>query len=209
MSFKDRQDAAEKLTEPLLKYKGKKDVVLYALPRGGVVLGVEIAKKLKAPLDLIIPRKIGHPYYPEYAICALAEGGSLVCNEQERQNADKDWLDKEVKKEQQEANRRSKTYLGKKTRLSAKDKIAIIIDDGIATGLTMKAAILDIKKQQPKKIVVAIPVTPKETATQLETDVDEVIALEKPLLFRGAIGAYYQEFGEVNDDQVVDLLSGL
>ncbi|MGD9129588.1 MAG: phosphoribosyltransferase family protein [Candidatus Woesebacteria bacterium] len=206
MQFKNRLEAAKKLAQALLKYKNQ-DVVLYSLPRGGIVLGVEIARQLKAPLDLIIPRKIGHPSSAEYAICALAEGGSLVCNEAERKIINQDWLKKEVKKEQQEAIRRSKVYLAEKKRLSATNKVAIIVDDGIATGLTIKAAILDIKKQKPKKIVIAVPVLPKDTAADLRKNVDELISLEEPWFFKGAIGSYYQEFGQVSDEEVIALLN--
>ena len=162
---------------------------------------------MQAPLDLIIPRKIGHPYSSEYALCALAEHGSLVCNEAEKAGVDKHWFALELKKEQEEVKRRRKVYLSAKPRLKATNKIAIIVDDGVATGLTMKAAILDVRKQEPKKIVVAVPVISKQTTSDLE--VDEVVALEKPILFRGSIGAYYQEFGQVNDDEVVKLLANL
>lgn len=206
MLFKNRLDATKQLISLLNKFHQEKNLVVYALPRGGVVLGVIIAKALKANFDLIIPRKIGHPAMTEYAICALTEGGSLICNEEERTQIDERWLQEEVAKEKKEAKRRAQKYLKNRPRITATGKTAIIIDDGIATGLTMKAAILDIQKQHPSKIIIAVPVVPKETYDELASMVDEVITLNKDELFRGAIGAYYQEFEQVTDEAVIELL---
>lgn len=205
MFFKDRSEAGEELATKLEKYQNQ-DVVVYALPRGGVVLGVEIAKKLHAPLDLVITRKIGHPLNPEYALCATSENAHMVCNEEEVAGIDKKWFEAEVQKERQEAKRRREAYFKGRKPIPAKGKIAIIVDDGVATGLTMFTAILEIKHQETKKVVVAVPVAPKETADQIKSKVDEFVALEIPEVFLGAIGSYYQSFPQVSDEEVIKLM---
>src|SRR3989344_1657662 len=145
MRFKDRADAGRKLAHALNKFKGRQGVV-YALPRGGVVLGVEIAQALHMPLDLVIPRKIGHPISPEYAIGAVVENGEKVCNEMEVARIDPEWFRREVERERQEARRRRELYLGGREPAPVEGKTAIIVDDGIATGLTMEVAIRDVKR---------------------------------------------------------------
>jgi len=207
MRFKNRADAGKKLAEALEKFK-EKDIVVLALPRGGVVLGYEIAKYLGAPLDLVITRKIGHPRNPEYAICAIAEDGHVLCNERERRAVDEDWFEKESKREQEEAKRRRKLYLGGK-KANIKDKTVVIVDDGVATGLTLRLAILEAKHEESKKIIVAVPVAPRDTAEEIKKTVDEFIALDTPTLYSGAVGAYYDEFDQVSDGEVVKLLDEL
>ena len=169
-------------------------------------MGVEVAKELNAPLDLLIPRKIGHQFNPEYAICAVSESGDLVCNEAERAAADPDWFEKEVQKEIQEAKRRRKIYLADREPISAEGKIIIIVDDGIATGLTMRAAIEGARRRNPEKIVVAIPVTPRDTAQIIREEADELVALDEPAMYLGAVGAYYREFGQTSDEEVLELM---
>lgn len=204
--FKDRQDAGRQLADALSRYADT-DAVVYALPRGGVVLGYEIAKKLRAPLDLVITRKIGHPSNPEYAVCAVAEDGDMVCDEAERAALDKRWLKIEAEKERQEAKRRRETYLGGRKMISAKERTAILVDDGIATGLTMLLAIREVKHQHPNRVVVAIPVVPKDTAKKIQEEADELVALSIPFSYLGAVGAYYADFRQVNDEEVLRLLS--
>lgn len=203
--FADRSEAGRKLAEKLKKYRDR-DVVVYALPRGGVVVGAEIAKRLHAPLDLIIVRKVGHPYNPEYALCALSENTHMVCNEEELAEVDKKWFEVQVQNERREAKRRREVYLEGRKPIAAKGKIAIIVDDGVATGLTMFVAILEIKHQNPKRIVVAVPVAPADTADQIKSKVDEFVALEIPEIFLGAIGAYYKFFPQVSDEEVIKLM---
>src|SRR5688500_16713167 len=128
MKFKDRFEAGKVLADKLKHFAGK-NVVVYALPRGGVVLGAEIAKALNAPLDLVITRKIGHPMSEEYAICAITEDGDLLCNETEAASVGQEYIENQAKKELAEARRRRKAYLGGKAAASAKDKIAIVVDD--------------------------------------------------------------------------------
>lgn len=218
MIFKDRVEAGEKLAEILQIYQNNNTVV-YGLPRGGMVVASIIAKKLKAPLSAIIVRKIGHPQNPEYALCAVSLEGSLVCDQKELATVDMEWLEKEIKKELAEAQRRYNLYFSTNlptTSSSLSDGLraeglptnqtAILVDDGIATGLTIKAAMGEIKQQKPKKIIVAVPVSPEEVSEQLQQEVDEFIALEIPDQFTGSVGSYYQDFPQVTDEEVINLL---
>ncbi len=207
MFFKDRQEAGKLLAQKLKKYKGK-DVVVYALPRGGVVTAVEIAKYLDAPLDLIISRKIGHPYNPEYAIAAVAENGDLIGSKEELELVDKEWLRKEIEHQRLEAKRRREKYLAGRKEITAEGKIAILVDDGVATGLTMRAGIRELLHRRPKKIVVAVPVIPSTTAEIIKNEVGELVALEIPSdnEFLGSVGAYYEDFSPVEDEEVITIL---
>lgn len=208
MRFTDRKDAGIRLAKALEKYKGE-DVIVYALPRGGVPLGVEIAKKLNAPLDLIITKKIGHPTNPEYAICALAEEGDPVCNPAEVDGIDPHWLEEETTRIRNEIKRRREKFSGEIITHSVEGKTAIIVDDGIATGFTMIAAINEMKRRKPKKIVVAIPVTPDDTAEKLKSMVDDLVALDIDVFYQGAVGAYYDDFSQVDDSEVILLLKSM
>ena len=203
--FQDRSDAGKKLAEALIAYRGH-DVVVYALPRGGVVLGVEVARTLKAPLDLIVVRKIGHPLQPEYAIGAVAEDGYLLVNPDEIAGLDRLWFDRAAGAELEEARRRRKVFLQGRGPIAVKQKIAIIVDDGLATGLTMFAAIHEIRKRHPQKLVVAVPVAAYETAEKLRSVVDDLVVLHIPQ-WMGAIGAFYERFDQVSDDEVVALMN--
>jgi len=203
--LKDRREAGRKLAELLDAYRGE-DIIVYALPRGGVVLGAEIAKVLKAPLDLIIPRKIGHPMNPEYAICAVTEFGPPVCNEEEVERVDRSWLREEITRARAEIQRRREKYLGTKIQRPPERKTCIIVDDGIATGLTVTAAIDGLKTLKPKKVIVAIPVIPSGVAQKLKTKVDELISLSVEECFLGSVSAYYEEFSQVDDLEVIELL---
>lgn len=207
MRFTDRQDAGRRLAEALAKYRGS-DVVVYALPRGGVVAGSEIARALGAPLDLIITRKIGHPLQPEYAIAAIGENGSMLGTARELEAADTRWLEEEKNRQQQEIRRRHKTYLGGREAIPAEGKIAILVDDGIATGLTMRVGILELKHRHPEKIVVAVPVAPASIADLIRSEADELVALDIPAdsEYLGAVGAYYDDFPQVTDREVIGFL---
>lgn len=205
MFFKNRQEAGIKLAEKLGEYRGK-DAVVYAMPRGGVVLAFEIARKISAPLDLVITRKIGHPHNPEYAVCAIAEDGSMLCNEMEKASLNPEWLAEQARKEQQEARRRRKAYLAGAPHISAAGKTAILVDDGIATGLTIRAAIRSLKKENPKELIVAVPVAPHDTVEILRKEADKVIVLEDAIIYLGAVGAYYREFFQVTDEEVIDIM---
>jgi putative phosphoribosyl transferase len=207
LRFKDRKDAGRQLAQRLLCHKNT-DAVIYALPRGGVVTGIEIARILNAPLDLIIPRKIGHPSNPEYAIGAVAEDGHLTANPAEIATVDEQWLRMEIERQQAEAKRRRETYLAGAQPIDIAGKTAIIVDDGIATGLTMKCAIKELKHRNPKKIIVAVSVAPADSLAEIEVLVDEVICLSTPE-FMGAIGAFYDSFPQVEDAEVVRLMQSL
>lgn len=204
MRFRDRVEAGKLLAVKLSKYKGK-DSVVYAIPRGGVVLGVEIAKEIGAPLDLVITRKIGHPNNPEYALCVVAEDGHMECNEIERRAVDKKWLAEEMEKEKKEAKRRREKYLGER-RESAKGKVAILVDDGVATGMTFLMAIRELRHLEPDKIVAALPVMPIEMKHVFEKEVDELVTLEADSNYLGAVGAYYDDFPQVEDEEVIRIL---
>jgi putative phosphoribosyl transferase len=207
MIFKDRTDAGRQLAGALGRYRGD-DAVVYALPRGGVVIGAEIAQALEIPLDIIVVRKVGHPFSPEYGIAAVAEDGHMVTNRAEVESIDKQWFDERVRAEQQEAHRRRQLYTQGRSPVSPAGKIAIIVDDGLATGLTMFAAIQEIRHSQPLKVVVAVPVAPPETIEKLKAVVDDVAILYVTPDF-GAIGSFYLHFDQVADAEVVQLMRSL
>ncbi len=205
MQFIDRVEAGRQLAKKLAKYRGR--AVVYALPRGGVVVAAEVARELEAPLDLILVRKIGHPAWAEYAICAVAEGGEPVCNPAERANTSEAWFQATLREARHENQRRRWEYFPKGYKApEVKNKVAILVDDGIATGLTMEAAVAAIKKRQPKKIVVAVPVAPSDSVEELKALADEVIVLDDPANFRGAVGAHYQNFPQIEDQEVIEAL---
>lgn len=203
--FKDRVDAGRRLARLLEKYRGQ-DAVVYALPRGGVPVAREVARTLDCPLDLIIIRKIGHPGNPEYALAAVAEDGLLVVNEEHLARVDRQWFEAEKARQIQEARRRRELYLQGRESVSAAGKIAILVDDGIATGSTMLVAVNKVRQEKPAKIVVAVAVSPKDTAARFAAEVDEFVAVIIPEIFWGAIGYYYEDFSQVADEEVVALL---
>ncbi len=206
MVFVDRQDAGRKLAECLAPYHAQ-EVVVYGLPRGGVVVAAEIARFLDAPLECLFAHKIGHPRHAEYAIAAVSESGYLVGNEQELSQVSKEWLEKEKNLQMSIMRQRKFLYHQKTTRVAVENKVAIIVDDGIATGLTVQAGILEIKSYHPKSIVVAVPVTPQSVAQLLKKMGVEVISLiEEPEgQYRGAVGAYYRSFSQIEDEEVIAL----
>lgn len=205
MYFKDRRDAGKKLAKALERYR-EEDPVVYALPRGGVVLGAEVAHALHAPLDLIITRKIGHPSEPEYAIGAVTEAGDLLCNVAETEMLDPEWLKLAVERERTEALRRKKVYLSDRPHVSAKRKTVIVVDDGAATGLTLRVAVMMLKKEHPKKVIIAVPVAPSDVVTTLQQETDAVVTLFAEEAYLGAVGAYYEHFSQVSDEEVIALL---
>lgn len=208
MRFRDRTDAGIRLANALAKYQGE-DLIIYALPRGGVPLGVEIAKRLNAPLDLLITKKIGHPRNPEYAIGAITEDGDPVCNQEEVEWVDRQWLEEETARMRVEIKRRREKYFGEIAQHPIEGKTVIIVDDGIATGYTMFASINEIKKRKPSKIVVAIPVTPEDIANKLRAIVDDLVSVQIDPFYLGAVGAYYDDFSQVEDEEVIALLKSV
>ena len=203
MKFVDRRDAGVRLAKALARYDSE-DAVVYALPRGGVVIADEVAKQLELPLALVIPRKIGHPENEEYAVCAVTEKGEPVCNEEESSRLDPAWLKTAIARERKEAKRRRETYDGPD--IPATGRLAIVVDDGIATGLTMRAAIRSLRKELPSEIIVAAPIAPHEVVEFLKGEADDVVVLDDSEPFLGAIGAYYDSFEQVSDDEVVGIM---
>ncbi len=206
--FKDRKDAGKQLAEKLADYAGKENVVVLALPRGGVVTGVEIANRLKAALDVFIVRKIGHPMEPELAAGAIAETGAIVYNKDviASWGVTKEYLRGEAVRQREEIARRQELYRGGQKLVTLRGKTVILVDDGIATGATMKAAIEALKREQPGKLIAAVPVAPPETAVELGSMVDAFVCLDTPRDFM-AVGNYYAEFRQIMDAEVVALLA--
>jgi len=202
--FKDRTQAGQVLAKALSKFKDKKNVIVLGIPRGGVVVASEIAKALKAELDVIIVKKIGFPGNDELAIGA-AGIDDYILNDAPSLSVSKGYIDLKVKAMQKEIKRRYEEYRGKKAIYSLKDKIVIVVDDGIATGATIKMALKLLRKEKPDKIVVATPVAPPETVKDLENSADEVACLQQPLIFY-AIGQFYEDFEQVSDEEVVRIL---
>src|SRR3972149_10073593 len=206
--FKNRKEAGQKLAELLKSYSAENPIIL-AMPRGGVVVAYEIAKALNAPLDVIVSRKIGMPTQPEYAIGAIAPGDIQVLDARVNsyvlggiaKGAIQDVIDREKK----EMERRIKLYRGDKPPLDLKDKVVIIVDDGVATGQTALVAIRSVRKMQPKKIIFACGVGAYDSMKLLRQEADEVISLNVPKTFY-AVGQWYQDFGQVTDEEVLRLL---
>lgn len=206
--FSDRADAGRQLAAVLKPYCRCSGVV-FALPRGGVVPGAEVARALELPLDLLLPRKIGHPDNPEYAIAAVTESGELIVNEPEAANLDPRWFRNAVAAERREAKRRQRLYLGNRAPVPVAGKTAIIVDDGIATGLTMEVAIRDARRRNPAYLVVAVPVAPADTVKRLSALTDDFVVLGGTEDFLGAVGAYYDFFPQVSDNEVVAILNSI
>ena len=208
MDFRDRSDAGRRLAKALSSYKDRHPVVL-ALPRGGVPVAAEVAAALDAPLDLILVRKIGVPTQPELAMGAVVDGTApiVIRNEEviELSGTTVDEFDAACASELEEIERRRQLYIGDRARAEIAGQVVIVIDDGIATGATTRAALQAIRNQKPKELVLAVPVAPPDTITKLRGEVDALICLETPELF-GAIGYFYRDFRQVSDQEVVAIL---
>jgi len=206
MYFKNRNDAGKKLAERLVKYKNKKDTIILAIPRGSLQIGFVLAKELKLPLDIIIVKKIPHPSNPEYAIGAVGINESIV-NEDviKSEGVSENYINNVTKELTKAIEERYKRYRGEKSLPDLKGKIVILIDDGIATGYTMLAGVNIIRKQNPKKIVLAVPVAPPSSLDKFKGLVDELICLETPDMF-SAIGEFYEDFSQVEDKDAIRLL---
>jgi len=206
--FKDRADAGRRLASALSKYKNNPDAIVIGLPRGGVVPAFEVAKALNLPLDIIVSRKIASPAQPELALGALSQEGFTFFDENimRMMSVTKEDLRPVVQTEKQKAKRRLKLYRGDRAPLDLENKIAILVDDGIATGATMMATILSARYLKAQKIVVAVPVSPPETLKKIEGEVDEVICLDTPSVFWG-VGAFYDMFSQTEDSEVISLMN--
>lgn len=209
--FKDRQSAGKLLAQHLKRYKGQDNVLVLGIPRGGVVVAVQIARKLNLPLDIVITRKIGAPTQSELALGAVDPDGEVVWDKElisaVRVNVEQ--LKDEVEKQIAEIKRREEVYRQRKLQLDVEDKTVILVDDGIATGSTTLAAINYLKRQRAKKIILAVPVASREVVDRVSREIEkigEVMVLETPENFQ-AVGQFYQQFEEVSDEEVVQLLS--
>lgn len=203
--FKDRIDAGTQLKEKLLKFKDENMVVL-AIPRGGLPIGAIVAKALMAPLDVALTKKIGHPNNKEYAIGAVSLEDTVLT---EAKGVTKGYINEETIRIRKKLQQRHNQYYKKRSPQSIKDKTVIIVDDGIATGNTLLATIELVSKQNPKKIIVAIPVAPNSAIKKLESTqkVDEVICLRVPYNFQ-AVGQFYTTFDQVTDEEAISILNG-
>jgi len=205
--FKNREDGGRKLVPRLEKYKNNPDAIVLGLPRGGVVTAYEVARQLNLPMDIIVTRKIASPMQPELALGALTQEGVAIFDENLLRMvgvAKKD-LEPIVHAERIEGKRRLELYRGERSPLDLKNKIAIIVDDGIATGATMRAAIMSAKAMGAQKIVVAVPVSPADTLKKIKQEVDEVICLATPETFFG-VGQFYDIFAQTEDEEVIELM---
>ncbi len=208
MSFRNRVEAGRKLAAALAQYRDQRPVVL-ALPRGGVPVAAEIASALDAPLDLILVRKVGVPYEPELAMGAVVDGGSsiVVRNEDVIRHAGIEEADFQAVCDSQlvEIERRRLRYLGHRERVDVAGRTAIVVDDGIATGATVRAALRATRMRNPKRLVLAVPVAPTESLAELQEETDDVVCLESHEVF-GAIGYYYSDFRQITDEEVIEIL---
>jgi len=205
--FRNRAEAGHLLAQKLIAYAYRPDVLVLGLPRGGVPVAFEVAKALQVPLDIWLVRKLGVPTQKELAMGAIATGGVRVLN-QEVVN----WLgisdeviDKVAAQEQQELERRNQVYRGNRPAPDVRNRTIILVDDGLATGSTMHAAITSIRQQQPDRIIVAVPVAPPSVYKDFKHEADEIVCLQTPELFH-AIGVWYVDFSQTTDQEVRDLL---
>ena len=207
MIFSDRVEAGRKLASELTDFLDNRSVIVLAIPRGGVVVGYEVSRKLKVPLDIIIPRKIGAPSNPELAIGAVTEDGTTILDEKlvGYLNVPRRYIEEESERQRKEIERRLKAYRGDVPYPKLTNRIVIIVDDGVATGSTIRAALASLRKRKVKQVVIAVPVGPADTIKELEEKADRVVCLFAPEDFY-AIGQFYQHFDQTTDEEVIKLL---
>jgi putative phosphoribosyl transferase len=210
LPFRDRSEAGQALARQLSAYKNQSDVLVLALPRGGVPVAYEVARALEAPLDIFLVRKLGVPGHEELAMGAIASGGLRVMNDEivAMHRLSEREIDPVVARETAEIARRERRYRGDHPPEPIQGSIAILIDDGLATGATMRAAVRALRRQQPAKIVVAVPVAAPSTCADLREEADEVVCALTPEPFH-AVGLWYQDFTQTTDDEVRTLLDRL
>jgi putative phosphoribosyl transferase len=205
--FADRRQAGKKLATQLASYANRPDVLVLALPRGGLPVAFEVARVIRAPLDVFLVRKLGVPGQEELAMGAIATGGVRILNEEvtKQMQISSSAIDEVARREEQELTRRERLYRGDRPPPSVQGRTVILIDDGLATGSTMRAAATALRKMQPSKIIVAVPVAAAETCADLRSEVDEVVCGATPEPFM-AVGAWYSDFEQTSDDEVRELL---
>lgn len=206
-TFSNRSEAGRALARDLTQYTDRPDVVVLALPRGGVPIGFEIAHALRAPLDIFLVRKLGVPQYEELAMGAIASGGTRVLNESvvEQFRITTEDIEEVSRRERQELERREHAFRNGREPVPLSNRISILVDDGLATGSTMRAAVMALKKQNPKRVVVAVPVAAADTCTEFKSLANEVICLYTPEPFM-AVGRWYDDFAQLTDEEVRDYL---
>ena len=203
--FRDRRHAGRVLARKLDHYRGRSGLLVLALPRGGVAVAFEVAHALQAPLDVFVVRKLGFPGHEEYAMGAIASGGVRVMNPMPGMEVSSEALARVVAREQDELVRREQLYRNNRPAVALRGRDVIVVDDGLATGSTMRAALLAIRQQHPSHLTVAVPVGAAETCEQLRADADEVVCAATPSPFR-AVGLWYQDFPQASDEEVRTLL---
>lgn len=206
--FQNRYDAGRRLADQLIQYQNDANTIILALPRGGVPVAYEVAKKLHLPLDIFVVRKLGVPFHEELAMGAIASGDAVFFNEDVISNLDvtKDDIHHVIEKEKRELERREKKYRSEQVYPNITGKKIILIDDGIATGASIHSAIIALKKLSVDKIIIAVPVAPESTIFELKSLVDEIICLYPATIFYG-VGQFYDDFSQTTDEEVINLLS--
>ena len=213
MTFRDRREAGELLAEAIVKkYNGTlKNPVVVAIPRGDVVVAEPIAEALNAPIELVIPRKIGAPFNEEFAVAAVTEDGTILMNPHVtgdvayRLGVSEEYLKRKALEEMEEIKRRKEKYTGGREKIPLTGKEIILVDDGIATGLTVKAAIASLRKKKPKKIILTVPVMPADKVPEFQELVDDLIVIYAPEFF-SAVGQFYYDFSQTTDEEVIEIM---
>jgi putative phosphoribosyl transferase len=206
--FRDRTEAGRRLADELREYAGRPDVLVLALPRGGVPVAYEVARALDAPMDVFLVRKLGVPGHEELAMGAIASGGVRVLNQRVLAIAgvDERTVAAVAAEEQRELERREAAYRGDRPALDVRGRTVILVDDGLATGSTMRAAAMALKEQHPDWLVVAVPVAAGETCDEFRGEVDEIVCASTPEPFYG-VGMWYEDFSQTTDEEVMRLLA--
>lgn len=204
----DRTEAGKRLARELMRYATRSDVLVLALPRGGVPVGFEVARALGVPLDVFVVRKLGLPFHEELAMGAIASGGAELLNDEviETFAISDEEIDRVIASERRELERRERLYRGSRPFPTLKDRIVILVDDGLATGSTMRAAVMALREESPARIVVAVPVAARDTCDDFRDVADEIVCLETPEPF-DAVGLWYQNFSQTTDREVHELLT--
>ncbi len=208
MIFKDRRDAGKQLAKALIHYANQPDVMVLALPRGGVPVAYEIAVALNVSLDVFVVRKLGVPTHEELAMGAIASGGTLIVNRNivEAFGVGESRLEQVAQRELMELTRREKVFRGEREPFVVEDKKIILVDDGLATGASMRAAIAALKSLRPARLMVAVPTGPQEVCRKIEGEVDEIVCLTQPEPYE-SVGTWYVDFTQTDDSEVRELLS--
>ncbi|MGJ0428211.1 phosphoribosyltransferase [Methylobacter sp.] len=210
LPFEDRAYAGRLLGQALAKYANRPDVIVLALPRGGVPVGFEAAQAINASLDIMLVRKLGTPGHEELAMGAIASGGITVFNAElvSRLHIGPELMEAAIKREQQELERREQAYRGNHPLPVVENRHVILVDDGLATGASMRAAVAALRQRNPASVIVAIPVAPPDTVAMLKEEADEVICLAMPEPF-SAVGRWYKDFSQTTDEDVKSLLESV